>query len=292
MRARHWVEAARPKTLPASVAPVLVAAGYAILRDTFVLGPVVIALCVSILLQIGVNLANDYFDFVGGHDTEARLGPRRAAASGLIPPRRLLGATIVVLAAAALLIVLLVLRAGLPILLAGVAAIISAVAYSGGPFPLAAHGLGELFVFIFFGPVAVMGSYYVQALTVDRTIALLAVGPGALAAAILVVNNHRDRAEDERTGKRTLAVQWGERASLAEYGALLAVAFLAVAGVDALGRWRLAFIALVPSVIGLVRDVAGGARAAALNRTLAGTARLCLTYCAILFGALVAARVF
>ncbi len=291
MRARHWVEATRPKTLPASVAPILVAIGYAILRDTFVLGPVVIALCVSILLQIGVNLANDYFDFVGGHDTDARLGPRRAASSGLIPPRQLLTATVVVLAAAAVLIVLLVLRAGTPILIAGVAAVISAVAYSGGPFPLAAHGLGELFVFLFFGPVAVMGSYYVQALTVDRTIALLAVGPGALAAAILVVNNHRDRAEDERTGKRTLAVRWGEWGSRVEYGALLLVAFVSAAAVDELGWWRLALLIPAPSAVGLMRDVGGGVRGTALNRTLAGTARLCLAYCAILFGALVAARV-
>lgn len=290
MTLRHWVEAARPKTLPASVAPVLVAAGYAILRDTVAPGLLGIALCVAVLLQIGVNFANDYFDFVGGHDTGSRLGPRRAAASGLIPPRRLLGATIGVLAVAAVLMVPLVVHAGLPILLAGVAALLSALAYSGGPFPLAAHGLGELFVFLFFGPVAVMGSYYIQALHIDRTIALLSVGPGAIAAAILVVNNHRDRVEDTRTGKRTLAVRLGARGSLFEYGALLVIAFVAGAGTAELGPWRLAVLPLVPFAIRLLRRMHRD-RGAALNRTLAGTARLCLAYCVVLCIALAAARV-
>ena len=131
MKLQHWIEAARPRTLPASVAPLLVASGYAILRGTFVLGPVIIALGVSILLQIGVNLANDYFDHIKGHDTAERTGPRRAAASGLIPARQVLGATLGVLAAAAVLIALLVIRAGAPILIAGIAALLAALAYSG-----------------------------------------------------------------------------------------------------------------------------------------------------------------
>ena len=290
MKLQHWIEAARPRTLPASVAPLLVASGYAILRGTFAPGPVIIALGVSMLLQIGVNLANDYFDHVKGHDTAERTGPRRAAASGLIPARQVLGATLGVLAVAAVLIALLVVRAGAPILIAGIAALLAALAYSGGPYPLASHGLGELFVWIFFGPVAVIGSYYVQALSADRAIALLSVGPGALAAAILVVNNHRDRAEDARTGKRTLAVRWGERGSRLEYVLLLLIAFALPAAVPELGWWRLLPLAVAPAAIGLVRQMVGGAHGVELNRTLAGTARLCLLYCAALFLALVAAR--
>lgn len=290
MKLRHWIEAARPRTLPASVAPLLVASGYAILRGTFVLGPVIIALGVSILLQIGVNLANDYFDHIKGHDTADRTGPRRAAASGLIPARQVLGATLGVLAAAAVLIALLVIRAGAPLLIAGIAALLAALAYSGGPYPLASHGLGELFVWIFFGPVAVIGSYYVQALSADRTIALLSVGPGALAAAILVVNNHRDRAEDARTGKRTLAVRWGERGSRWEYVLLLIIAFGVPAALPELGWWRLLPLAVAPAAIDLVRQMTGDVRGEKLNRTLAGTARLCLVYCAALFVALVAVR--
>ncbi len=188
-RTQAWLLAARPKTLPAAMAPVVVGIALAVRDGAFALGPALAALLGALLLQVGVNVANDYHDFVAGVDQPDRLGPTRVTQSGLIPPEQVRLGMIVVFAAAALVGVYLIAVAGWPVLVIGVASIVSALAYTGGPFPLGSHGLGDLFVFIFFGLVAVAGTYYVQALTVTPLALIAAVPVGLLATAILVVNN-------------------------------------------------------------------------------------------------------
>jgi len=226
-RGRAWILATRPKTLPAALSPVIVGAAAAAGDGTFVLLPALAALAGALLLQIGVNLANDYFDYHSGIDTAERKGPLRVTQSGLIPPGQVRLAMAAAFAAAALVGVYLVARGGMPIVAIGVASILSALAYSGGPWPLASHGVADFFVFIFFGPVAVCGTYFVQAGVLTATPAVASLGPGLLITAILVVNNLRDIETDARAGKRTLAVRLGARGALAEYVLLLAGAFLA-----------------------------------------------------------------
>ncbi|NQU66134.1 MAG: 1,4-dihydroxy-2-naphthoate polyprenyltransferase, partial [SAR324 cluster bacterium] len=225
-RSQAWILASRPKTLPAAVSPVLVGTALALKSGHFSLLPACAALVVSLLLQIGVNLANDYFDFKKGVDTEERLGPIRVTQSGLIPPRTVKKAMLGTLMAAGLSGFYLVLVGGWPVLLLGSAAILSALAYSGGPYPLASNSLGDLFVFIFFGPVAVCGTYFVQALKLSSLSMIMSVPVGLLITAILVVNNFRDIETDRQTGKRTLAVRLGIRGSQVEYLLLLAFAYL------------------------------------------------------------------
>lgn len=282
---RVWFLAARPRTLPAAVAPVLVGTAVAIAEDGF-WGPAALAaVLVALLLQIGANLANDVFDFRRGADTAARLGPPRVTQRGLIPPDRVLRATWLVLGAAVLPGLYLVVRGGWPILALGLLAIVAALAYTGGPFPLGYNGLGEIAVFLFFGIVAVAGTAYVQ--TRDLTaLALIASAPiGAIATAILVVNNLRDLPTDRVAGKRTLAVRFGRRATIVEYGALLVVAYLLPPILwltDDLGPWAWLPWLSLPLAVGLVRAIATES-GAALNAHLAGTARLQLLF-AVLFG--------
>ena len=171
----------------------------------------------AILIQIEANYANDYFDFLKGADTEARLGPTRATASGLVTPAQMRNATLIVLGLSLLLGLYLVWRGGWPILAIGVLSVIFAALYTGGPYPLGYLGLGELFVLIFFGPVAVGGTYYVQTLEWHLVPTLAGLAPGLISCAILAVNNLRDIDEDRRTGKRTLAARFGERFAHWEY---------------------------------------------------------------------------
>ncbi|MDQ3951858.1 MAG: 1,4-dihydroxy-2-naphthoate polyprenyltransferase [Actinomycetota bacterium] len=203
-----WIEAARPRTLPAAVVPVLVgtAAGGIFLPWRFA-G----ALAVALSLQVAVNYANDYFDGVRGVDTPDRLGPRRAVASGLVRPAQMKVATALALAVAGAAGVALTVAVGPELLLVGAASIAAALAYSGGPRPYASAGLGEVFVFVFFGPVATIGTAYVQAEVVSLPAVVASIPVGLLAAAILVVNNLRDVDTDAAAGKRTLAVRLGER---------------------------------------------------------------------------------
>ena len=210
-RGRAWLLAARPKTLPAAIAPVVVGAAAALGEHSFAPLPALAALAGALLLQIGVNLANDYFDFGRGIDTPDRKGPVRVTQAGLIPPGQVRFGMIATFVAAALVGVYLVVRGGTPILVVGVASILSALAYSGGPWPLASHGVADLFVFVFFGPVAVCGTYFVQAGSVSGTAAAASLAPGLLITAILVVNNLRDIETDAGAGKRTLAVRLGVR---------------------------------------------------------------------------------
>ena len=225
-RGKAWLLATRPKTLPAAIAPVAVGAAAALGDGVFAALPAAAALFGSLLLQIGVNLANDYFDFGRGIDTPERKGPLRVTQAGLIPPSQVRLGMVAAFAAATLVGVYLVLRGGAPILAVGIASILSALAYSGGPWPLASLGVADLFVFVFFGPVAVCGTYFVQSGRVSPTAAAASLAPGLLITAILVVNNLRDIETDARAGKRTLAVRLGARGSLVEYLLLLGIPFL------------------------------------------------------------------
>jgi 1,4-dihydroxy-2-naphthoate octaprenyltransferase len=281
-RRRAWLLAARPKTLPAAVAPVVVGAATALGDGAFAPLPATAALAGALLLQIGVNLANDYFDFRRGVDSPDRKGPLRVTQAGLIPPGQVRLGMTATFAAAVLVGVFLVARGGPPILAVGVASILSALAYSGGPWPLASHGVADLFVFVFFGPVAVCGTYFVQAGAVSGTAAAASVAPGLLITAILVVNNLRDIGTDARAGKRTLAVRLGVRGSLAEYLLLVGGAhgvplIMLLAGMR--GPLILLPLLSLPLAIPLAKTLAARhGEGPAMNAALAGTARLALAY--------------
>ncbi|MEE2668841.1 MAG: 1,4-dihydroxy-2-naphthoate polyprenyltransferase [Gemmatimonadota bacterium] len=274
---RVWTLAIRPKTLSAAVAPVLIAAGLAAMNDAFVLLPVVAAFAGAIFIQIGTNLANDYYDHFLGADTHERVGPLRVTQFGLIPPNRVWWGMMVALAIASMIGVYLIKVGGWPILWIGLASLVSAVAYTGGPYPLAYHGLGDLFVFTFFGLVAVGGTYWVQTLSLPGEVLLAGSGIGALSTAILVANNLRDLESDALVGKRTLAVRLGRTGSRMEYVLLLAVGFSTPALGVALFGWPptsliallAAFAALTPMTLIMTRD-----QGQDLIPALPGTARL------------------
>ncbi len=219
-----WILAARPKTLTAAVAPVLVGTGLASHDGRLAVLPAVAALVGAILIQVATNLANDYYDFVRGGDTVDRVGPVRVTQAGLIAPDAVRRAMVAVLLLAFLPGVYLVAVGGWPIVWIGLASLACAVLYTGGPYPLAYHGLGDLFVFVFFGLVAVGGTYWVQALAWPPGAVLAGVGLGALSTAILVANNLRDIDTDAAAGKRTLAVRLGRTGTRVEYLVLLATA--------------------------------------------------------------------
>ncbi|WP_415907510.1 1,4-dihydroxy-2-naphthoate polyprenyltransferase [Oleiharenicola sp. Vm1] len=235
--AKIWIEAARPKTLPAAVIPVLVGTAFAQAAHAADLVKAAVCLAFSLLVQIGTNFANDYFDFVQGADTAERVGPRRAVAAGLVTPRTMLFATVLVLAAAFAVGLLLVAEGGWILLPVGVVSIVCAIAYTGGPYPLGYNGLGDLFVFIFFGLVAVGATFYVQVHAVTWPVLTAAAAVGLLAANILVANNYRDVETDAKAGKRTLVVRFGRRFAFWQY-ALSALAALLSAPALLLAGWR------------------------------------------------------
>jgi 1,4-dihydroxy-2-naphthoate polyprenyltransferase len=221
-----WTLAIRPRTLPAAAAGVVMGCALAWRDGFFRLDAALTCLFAALLLQIGSNLANDVFDFERGTDTPDRLGPTRVTQAGLLTPSQVKLGMAVVFGLAALLGVYLVWLGGLPIVLIGVAAIISAIAYTGGPFPLGYHGLGDIFVFLFFGLAAVTGTYYVQAGSVSVAAWWMTMPPGLVVTGILVVNNLRDIDNDRKGGKHTLAVLFGERLTKAEYLLCLFGAYL------------------------------------------------------------------
>ena len=204
-----WLLAARPKTLPAAAAPVVVGTAVAISEQVFSLLPALAALLGALFIQIGTNFANDVFDFKKGADTTERLGPMRVTQVGLLTPRQVMMGMWLTFGLASVAGLYLIWIGGWPIVAIGVLSIISGIAYTGGPFPLGYKGLGDLFVFIFFGLVAVCGTYYVQAGSVTMSALALGVAVGALSVAILTVNNLRDVDNDRRAGKRTLVVRMG-----------------------------------------------------------------------------------
>lgn len=275
-----WLLAIRIKTLPAAATPVIVGTSLAQAAGVFHLLSAVAAFAVALLLQIAANLANDVFDHKRGADTEERLGPVRVTQSGLIAPRQVMIATGLTLGLAILAGLYLVARGGWPILVIGLLAVVSALAYTGGPRPIGYHGLGEVFVFLFFGLVAVAGTYYVQAGEVSGLALGVAVPIGCLVTAILVVNNLRDIETDRRAGKRTLAVRLGRERTIWEYSLLIALAYgslplLWTTGLA--GPWLLLPFVTLP-VAGKLVQAVSSEQGRALNPLLAGTARLLLLF--------------
>ncbi|MFV0437051.1 MAG: 1,4-dihydroxy-2-naphthoate polyprenyltransferase [Desulfopila sp.] len=274
-----WWLAIRPKTLPAAVAPIAVGAATAFYDDVFAALPVVAALIAALVLQVGVNLANDYFDAQNDIDSGTRLGPVRVTQSGLIPPARVKGMMIGCLVVAAAVFGYLTSVGGVVLFWVGVASLLGTLGYSGGPYPLASHGLGELFVFIFFGLVAVGGTYWAQAVTITPLVVAASFPPGLLITAIMVVNNLRDRGSDALAGKNTLAVRLGEKRTIGFYRSLLAGSYLVVVLLAALAYgWPVLLpLAVTPLARALWREI-GRARGPELNDTLAQTARFALFF--------------
>jgi 1,4-dihydroxy-2-naphthoate polyprenyltransferase len=282
---RLWLVAARPRTLPAAVAPVLVGTALAASEDVFKPLRFAAALVGSIFIQIGTNLANDYSDARRGADTEDRLGPVRVTAGGLMPPQRVLVGTWVAFGIAVAAGSYLAAVAGWELLVVGVVSIAAGVLYTGGPRPYGYEGLGELFVFVFFGLVAVGGSYFVQTEDLRWEAVALGVPVGLLAAAILVVNNVRDIETDRRAGKRTLAVRLGRERAVRVFAAMLAVAFASVPLIAILGdveAWILFVLLAAPLAIPLTRTLATRRDGPALNQLLADTGRLLAVFSLLL----------
>lgn len=282
-----WVLAIRPATLTAAVAPILVGSAVAARGGGFRPGPAAAALAGALLLQIGANLANDVDDFERGADTAARQGPTRVTQSGLLTVREVRAAEWLAFALAAVVGCYLVAVAGWPIVVLGLAAIATAWAYTGGPWPLGYHGLGDVCVFLFFGCAAVAGTTYVQTGAVDRLALLASLPVGALVTAILVVNNTRDADTDRVAGKHTLAVRFGPGATRAQYALLVVFAYAVPVALwwhGAAAPWVLLPLLTLPVGLRRVADMARAADGAAFNALLGATARLHL-----LFGVLFAA---
>jgi 1,4-dihydroxy-2-naphthoate octaprenyltransferase len=284
-----WILAARPKTLPAAVAPVIAGTAVAYYEDGLHWISAVLAVLTALLLQVAANFANDALDFRKGADTGERLGPTRVTASGMISAEGVMRATVVTLALAVVTGLPLVFRGGWPILLLGVAAIICAVAYTGGPFPLGYLGLGEVFVFIFFGLAAVAGTAYIQTGELTALALAVSVPIGALAVGILIVNNLRDIETDRVAGKKTLAVRLGALNTKREYGLMLVIA-----GVSPIVFWAVGWLDW-PVVLTLLWWPFGVAlwnqitvrTGRELNPTLGNTGRALLVYSVVLSAALV-----
>ena len=286
---RIWVMAARLRTLPAAIAPVLVGTSLAGEEGTFRAGAFVAALLGAMFIQVGTNLSNDYSDARRGADAEDRLGPVRVTAGGLVPPRQVLIATYVTFGLAVLCGAYLVYVAGPALLAIGAASILAGVLYTGGPRPYGYEGLGEVFVFLFFGVVAVAGSYFVQVEKLEWEAFALAVPVGLLAAAILVVNNVRDIDTDRRAGKRTLAVRLGRPRTRTLYSVMLLVADVALIPVAiALGAWVLLPLLTVPLAARLARTVRAHVDGPTLNAALARTGMLQLLFCVLLSAGILA----
>jgi 1,4-dihydroxy-2-naphthoate octaprenyltransferase len=287
---RIWFMAARVRTLPAAVAPVLVGTALAVAEtDHLRVGAFVAALLGAIFIQVGTNLSNDYSDARRGADTEDRLGPVRVTAGGLVPPRQVLIATYVSFGLAVLCGIYLVAVAGWVILLIGAASILAGVLYTGGPRPYGYEGLGELFVFLFFGVVAVTGSHYAQTEDLTWEAFALAVPVGLLASAILVVNNVRDLETDRRAGKRTLAVRLGRDRARSLYAVMVYGAFLTAPVpwiLGSLSAWLFLPWILLPLAVSLVRTVRNHSDGPTLNAALGRTGMLQLLFCILLSAAL------
>ncbi|WP_311172745.1 1,4-dihydroxy-2-naphthoate polyprenyltransferase [Halobellus ordinarius] len=294
-----WVIAARPQTLPAAASPVIVGTGLAVHDGVFAALPALAALLGAALIQIGTNFANDYYDAVQGADTEQREGFTRVTAGGLIAPETVKRAMYLTFAASILLGTYLVYVGGVPILVIGLLSVASGIAYTGGPYPLGYHGLGDLFVFVFFGLVAVTGTYYVQAAAVLADPLTVGIPPGtlplgaviaalpiaALSTDILVVNNVRDKEEDATTGKRTLAVRFGYGFARAEFVVLLLLAYAVPLWFVLRPGFTVAAalpVLTLPYALSITRTMLEETAGDVLNPTLERTGRLLAAY-AVLF---------
>ena len=276
-----WIEAARPKTLWASVAPVLMgtAMAYSDGRLDVVIG--LLTLFSAVLIQVGTNFANDYYDFFKGADTKERIGPTRATASGLVKPETMKKAFILTFLLSVLSGLYLIYYGGWPILVIGSLSILFGILYSGGPFPLGYKGLAELFVLIFFGPVAVGGTYYLQTHEMNMVVMLAGLSPGLISTALLTVNNLRDIQTDEKAGKRTLAVRFGPIFARIEYFISILIACLmplVLLVVDPGHPYSLAAILVIILAGPPLKSVLFDEISSELNRALASTGKILLFY--------------
>jgi 1,4-dihydroxy-2-naphthoate octaprenyltransferase len=281
-----WWLAIRPKTLPAAAAPVVIGSAAAYLEGGFHWLPALAALAGALCLQIGANLANDVYDFKRGTDAGERLGPLRVTQAGLLRPGAVLAGMWLVFGVAALMGLYLALTAGWAVVWMGLACILAAIAYTGGPLPFGYLGLGDVVVFLFFGPLATCGTYYVQAGRVSPLAAWSSIPVGLLVTAILVVNNLRDIETDRRAGKRTLAVRIGVAGTRREYAACVVGAYLVVVGVVLTGivpAWVMLSGLSLPLAFRMMRMV-NLQSGRPLNQALAGTGRLTLIF-ALLYSA-------
>lgn len=278
--AQLWLLAIRPKTLPAAVGPVVVGTAAAIGAGGFAAFPALACLVCSVLLQVGVNLANDYFDYKNNIDSEARLGPVRVTQSGLISPEKVRLGMIISLFLAAMVFVYLAFVGGAPIVLIGIASVLAALGYSGGPFPLASNGLGELFVFLFFGLAAVGGTFFLQTGELSGLALAAAIPPGLLITAIMVVNNFRDIDTDRSAGKNTLAVILGRKKTILEYRTLLVLSYILPLVLFITSNATSVIVLpllTVPLAVNLGRQISL-LKGSELNELLAKTAKLSLIY--------------
>jgi 1,4-dihydroxy-2-naphthoate octaprenyltransferase len=275
-----WMLAARPKTLPAAAASAILGSALALHDGKFHLLPAIIALIISILLQVGANFANDLFDFQRGADAPDRLGPLRVTQAGLLTPRQVTNGIILVIGVSTSLGIYLAINSGWLVILIGIFAIVAALTYTGGPFPFGYHSLGDLFVLIFFGFAAVCGTYFVQAGSISSASIWGGLAMGLLITNILVVNNLRDIDSDRLANKRTLAVRMGIRWTRVEYSLFVLIAYVlpVILVIDTntyLGSFLTWFS--IPYAISLIKEIYQ-VEGRSLNKTLAGTARLALIY--------------
>lgn len=283
-RARAWLLASRPRTLPAAVGPVLVGIGVALAQGAFDPPMALACLLVALLLQVAANLSNDLFDHRSGADSSDRLGPPRAAASGLLSERDLAVGTILCLVGAGAVGLVLVAKGGPALLVLGMLCMVLAVAYTGGPFPYGYRGLGEVAVFLTFGILAVAGTAYLQTGAWSALGFAAAIPPGCLVGAILVVNNLRDIGPDTRAGKVTLAVRFGARFARLEYLGALIVACVAPPLLVVTGLANVAAslpLLTIPVMVPLVRVVFADGDPRRLNPVLGGTAQMGLVFCTL-----------
>ena len=280
-----WIQAARPKTLGAAVAPVLVGTAMAWATGDVHVVAAILALVSAVFIQVGVNYHNDYHDFLKGTDTEERVGPQRVTQAGLVDADTMRNATIGVFGVAVAAGSYLMWRGGWPIVAVGVSSIVSALWYTGGRYSLAYMGAADLFVFIFFGPVAVGGTYYVQALMLPWEVVAAGMAPGLLAVALLLINNIRDVKGDRHARKRTLVVRLGRQAGVVFYGFCVVAAGLVPVGLFvATGEhpWAMLTVLIVPMGLPPLRTLAATTDPAELNPLLGATGRLLVLW-AILF---------
>lgn len=276
-----WWMASRPKTLAAALAPVFIGTGLAWRHGSFDMTITMVTIVCAALIQIGTNFANDYYDFINGADTDERIGFERATAKGLVSANQMKTATFIAMGLAFLTGLYLVYVGGLVILLIGVLSIIFGIAYTGGPYPLGYNGLGDVFVFIFFGIVAVTGTYYLNTLTWSSTAFLVSIPVGALSVNILVVNNLRDVHQDRIAGKRTLGVLLGESALKFEYLFMVALAFatpIYLYFVEGFGLAVLSSFVVFPIAIVLSYRIVTNVHKPKLNAMLEATAQFLAVY--------------
>jgi len=277
---RIWLSATRPRTLPAAVAPVLVGSAFAWRLDSLNLAAASTCLAFALLIQIATNFANDYFDYLKGADTVERVGPRRAVASGLIAPRVMRNAMIVTFLAAFIVGLLLLPFGGWPLLVIGATSILCGVAYTGGPYPLGYNGLGDVFVFLFFGLVAVCATFFVQAGFPPLDVWLAAIAIGGLSANILVANNYRDAETDAKAGKRTTVVRFGKRFARVQFiSAHLVSLTIPVALLNrGYSAWVLISWVLIPLAVKQVRILRNASSAQELIALLGATGKYLALY--------------